>query len=93
VRLEIFRLDLAMWVMVLASGSLYVSSRCTSGLRALMISVAVTFAAVLVISLAGDLFLISAVLEHRYAPMTVGGALVMLFIWRALANHRSVARA
>jgi len=43
----------------------------------------------IVISLAGDLFLISAVLQQRYAPMTVGGVLVMLFAWRGLANHRS----
>ena len=89
VRPEIFRLDLAMWVLVLATGSLYISSMCESGLRALVTSVAVTFAAVLVISLAGDLFLIAAVVRQRYAPMTAGGALVMLFTWRALANHRS----
>jgi hypothetical protein len=78
-----------MWAMVLATGSLYVSSWCASGLRALVVSVAATFAVVLVISLAGDLFLISAVLQQRYAPMTVGGVLVMLFAWRGLANHRS----
>src|SRR5439155_14659880 len=86
---QIFRLDLAMLVAVLATGSLYISSLCTNGLRALVISVAVTFVAVLVISLSADIRLISAVVQQRYTPVTLGAVFCLLFTWRALANHRS----
>jgi hypothetical protein len=86
---KIVRLDLAILVAVLATGSLYISSLCTNGLRALVISVAVTFVAVLVISLSADILLISVVMQQRYTPVTLGAVLSLLFTWRGLANHRS----
>jgi hypothetical protein len=89
VRFKIVRLELAVLVATLATGSLYVSSLCASGLRALVISVAATFAAVLVVSLSADVLLISAVMQQRYAPVALGAVLSLLFTWRGLANHRS----
>jgi len=90
-RALLFRLEpgIAVGVMVLATGSLYISSLCANGLRALVISVAAVFTTVLVVSLASDVSPIAAFLQQQYASTTLGAVASMLFTWRALANHRT----